>query len=237
VSKSSVHSTSSPRILTFDLETIGAMNSAYGQVVNFGAKWLGHPKVYVRDIRSYPGWRKAPWDSFSLLNELAQNYIAKADMIVTFFGKDFDWKMAQTPLLKNDVILPPVPHVDLYWVGKTHTKIGRGSLDAALTYYGAEEQKYHVNPEVWRRAMHHDGPSLDILRERVASDVRATEWLYLKERPLVRQHPRLLAGRANCANCGSGRLSSQGFRITRAGHRHQRFQCQDCGAWGFEKER
>lgn len=220
-----------PRILTFDLETVGALNSSMGHVQTFGAKWLGEKHIEALDIRSYP--EAKPWESWYLLKDLTERFINQADMVVTYFGKGFDMKMVQTPLLTKGVIVAPVPHVDLYFTGKAHTLVGRGSLDAQLTYHKIKEQKFHLDPEVWLKAMHGDPASLDLLLKRVKSDVRATEQLYLLYRPMVRTHPRLTLG--DCHNCGSNHTTMQGRKITAAGKIHHRYQCQDCGAWGYIK--
>lgn len=218
------------KILTFDLETVGQMDSSYGQVIAYAAKWLESDDVIVKDIRDFQQYKKEPWESTELLESLA-DLIDEADMVVTFYGKGFDWKMVQTPLTKVDRVLPPVPHVDLYYVNRYHHKIGRGSLDAALTYFELQEQKMHMSPVIWRMAMRGNTAAMDKIKARAASDVRATEELYLKLRPLIRMHPRLASG--TCKNCGGNHVSWQGKRMTAAGVTHRRFQCQECGAWGF----
>jgi hypothetical protein len=84
--------------------------------------------------------------------------------------------------------------------------------------------------------MHGDEKSMNLLKNRAASDVRVTEDCYLKLRPLIRQHPRLLSGRANCRVCGSNHLQRRGQRISADGLVHPQYQCQGCGAWGAVKE-
>jgi DNA polymerase elongation subunit (family B) len=223
-------------ILTFDLETVGQIgSSSYGQIVTWAAKWLDHDEVMVKDLRDFKKSYKAePWDSTQLLAALA-DVIDQSDMVVTFFGKGFDWPMVQTPLTKVNRFLKPVPHIDLYYVNKLHHKIGRGSLDAALTYFELEEQKFHLSPLVWRKAMRGNSEAMDLLKERCASDVRATEYLYLKLRPLIQGHPRLAAGDKVifCNKCGS-KTERRGTYVTSAGRIRQRVKCTslECGGWG-----
>jgi hypothetical protein len=220
------------KILTIDLETVGAMNSSYGHVITAAAKFLGDKQVWVRDTRDYKESRKHPWNSLPLLNDLA-DVIDGSDMLVGFYSKDFDYKMITTPLLRAGRFIKPLPHVDLYWIAKFHLKLGRGSLDALSQYLGVES-KFHLPPETWVKAMHGDKASMDLLKERASSDVRITEECYLKLRPLIRQHPRLLAGRANCRVCQGTHLQSRGHLITSNGIEHARYQCRDCGAWGYK---
>lgn len=222
-------SETSPRILTLDLETVGQMDSSYGEVITYGAKWLGEDKVIVKDLRDFKLYKTEPWNSAALLNDLA-DLIDSADMLVTFFGTGFDLPMIKAMMTKNGRFLRPVPHVDLYYVNKFHHKIGRGSLDAALTFFEMNEQKMHLAPLVWLKAMRGNKEAMDLIKSRCESDVRATEELYLKLRPLVRTHPRLTLG--VCRNCGSNNVTRQGTKITSAGVKHQQIKCQNCGAWG-----
>ena len=223
------------KILTFDLETVGQMDSSYGQVVTWGAKWLGDDTVTVKDLRDFKhSYKTQPWDSTELLCSLA-DVIDEADMVVTFYGKGFDWQMIQGPLTKIDRYLKPVPHIDLYFINKHHHKLGRGSLDAALTFFEIQEQKMHLSPLVWRKAMRGNSEAMDLLRERCASDVRATEQFYLKVRPLIQGHPRVIGGDkvALCAKCG-GKTEKRGTYVTAAGKLRQRVKCTslECGGWG-----
>lgn len=209
------------------------MDSSYGEVIAWAAKWLGNDTVMSRDLRYYKKEYKAePWNSVYLLSGLA-DIIDKADMVVTFYGKGFDWPMIQTPLTAIGRFVRPVPHTDLYYINKHHHKIGRGSLDAALTYYQLQEQKMHLPPLTWLKAMRGHPASMDLIIERARSDVRATEEFYLKIRPLIGGHPRLTFGL--CIKCGANGVTYQGYKITAAGIKHRQFQCQECGGWGTER--
>jgi DNA polymerase elongation subunit (family B) len=218
-----------PRILTLDLETVGQMDSSYGEVITYGAKWLGEPTVIIKDLRDFKLYKKEPWNSAALLSDLA-DLIDSADMIVTFFGTGFDLPMIKAMMTKIDRYLKPVQHVDLYYVNKYHHKLGRGSLDAALTFFEMNEQKLHLAPLVWLKAMHGNAEAMDLIKTRCESDVKATEELYLKLRPLIRTHPRLTL--QLCRVCGGNNVTWKGSKITSAGVRHKQYQCQQCGAWG-----
>ena len=63
-------------------------------------------------------------------------------------------------------------------------------------------------------------------------DVSLLEKVYIKMRPWINNHPNLNLindTKELCPNCG-GHLQKRGFAITRVA-KHQRFQCQSCGAW------
>lgn len=219
--------------LTFDVESIGAMNSAYGQVVTWAAKWSDSDDVIVKDIRDFKQYKTEPWESTQLLSALA-DLMDGADMLISYFGKGYDLKVIQGPLTKIDRFLPTVPHIDLYYTSKAYHKLGRGSLDAALTYFGLDEQKFHLPPSTWLQAMHGDNGAMDLLKERAASDVIATEQLYYKLRPLIRTHPKLSQG--ECNKCGSNYMTSQGQRITATGRVRRRLKCESCGGWQYALE-
>jgi hypothetical protein len=69
-------------------------------------------------------------------------------------------------------------------------------------------------------------------------DVRATEKLYLKQRPWIESHPNMgtynLRGDVQCPKCGGFKVTAQGIRVLQAGV-YQRYQCQGCGGWSRGK--
>lgn len=217
------------RILSWDIETTH-LKADFGTMLCVGYKWLHEKTVHVPSITDYPDWQKNMTDESRLLKDFKKVY-ESADMLVTYFGKGFDVKFLQAKFLEHGLgVAPNIPHVDLFYTVKANFALSRKSLQNVGYYLDLNTEKTPVEGKIWRRAATGHKPSIDYIVRHCKADVQMLEELYLRLRPLVRQHPRV-AARGECSACGSRLLQARGRALTSTKGERHRYQCQECGHW------
>ena len=207
--------------------------TAEGELLSFGYKWLGKKRVYLPSVLDYfkPCSEGRLHYNDRLLVIESHKVLSSADMMVTFNGKNFDWKMHNTKFLLYGLPpIQPIPHVDLYQVAKHNLLIRGKSLENLGRVLGLKNQKLKLPFSVWRAATKGDVKSLKLIIAHNKADVLMTEELYYKLRHLVRQHPRL-NGYEPCRRCGKDALERRGRAITIYRGQQWKFHCTSCGAW------
>jgi uncharacterized protein YprB with RNaseH-like and TPR domain len=217
------------RILFWDIES-SDLRSDWGFTICTGYKWMGEDEIHCPSVLDYPNWKDDLTDDSRLIKDV-HKVLASADLLVTFYGKGFDLKWMNSKFLRHGLpVLPNHPHVDLYYIARSNLNLSRKSLDNLATYLKLGAKKYHVGGEIWQRARVGHEPSIRKVIEHCKADVTLTEKLYMKLRPLVRQHPRV-DGWAPCRVCGSTKLQKRGYAMTSTKGKRVRVMCSQCGAW------
>jgi hypothetical protein len=90
-------------------------------------------------------------------------------------------------------------------------------------------------PEQWIRAMAGDRKAMKSIVDHNYKDVLVLEEVYLRLRPLAKNHPNLalMAGKMQdktCKFCGSNKLQSRGMYYAKR-QKYPRWMCRACGAW------
>jgi uncharacterized protein YprB with RNaseH-like and TPR domain len=215
--------------LIFDIETTH-LKADFGTVLCIGYKWLDEKKVSVPAITDFKGWKRDVTDDKALF-EAFYPVMVEADILVSYFGKGFDVKYIQAKLLEHGLsFLPNTPHVDLFYVAKQNMALSRKSLEKVGLFLGCTAEKTPVDGKVWKRAMSGHEASIGYVREHCRADVKLTEEVYMRLRPLVRQHPRV-AALGDCRVCGSTKLQARGRYVSVTSGEKQRVVCTACGAW------
>lgn len=219
-----------PKILFWDLECTH-LKADWGTILCAGYKFLHEKKVHVPSIMDYEGWEKDVTNDKKLVQDFYK-VLMEADLIVTYFGKGFDWKYITAKLLEHGLPpLPNIPHIDLFYTVKNNMALSRKSLDNVARFLDLENQKSPVTGKMWKQAQIGNKNAIKYVIKHCKFDVLVLEELYLKLRPLVRQHPRVGEVR-NCSACGSNRLHRRGRALsTVAKTERYRYQCQDCRHW------
>lgn len=225
---------SSPKILSFDLESIGvtALQPDLGCVAVLGYKWLHESKVHVitldeKSLRHF--------DDSKLL-KAASKLFEEADLLVGHFSSVFDRRFIQGRLLINN--LPPIPPTkmrDTCMIARSVANFSSNRLKHLAKIFKLKNQKLENNwPDAWFRVMQGDMKALRGMAKYCKGDVLAVEELYLKLRPFDNAHPRIVEDRAKCGVCGE-KVQYRGF--ARVGtNKYRRFQCVSCGKWDRERK-
>jgi hypothetical protein len=189
----------------------------------------------VISLADYPtrGTRREPDER--LVTRMHDVLTNEADILVTYYGKEYDRKFLNTRMLMAG--LPPLPplsseHVDLYFTSRGTLKLHSNRLQAVSEALGCPMSKTPVRADVWRYAQRGDPKAMAYVIDHCRLDVDILEWCYMKLRAYVRQHPPITANRGDCRVCGTNRWKSQGRR-TRMGRVDRRLRCGGCGAWTY----
>lgn len=230
-----------PRILVLDIETKLLDLRAFGIRDQFiphtairnipasaklvhcvGLKWLGKRKVTVLSEweHGYTGMIRGTRDALD-----------EADAVLGFNQEVFDMrKLAGQCALERIHPFKPPTNIDLY---KTVRKWGFPSskLDYIAQAFGIGRKVKHPGYEMWDRALDGCPKAQAMMARYCAGDVRLTEQVYERLLPYLDNHPRLGNRHGlTCPNCGSDRLTSQGWKVTRT-TRVQSLKCGECGSW------
>ncbi len=223
--------------MLYDIEA-GGLEADTSYCYTFGYKWLGEKKAHTLSLLDYPQKRRS--DDTGLMQAVVP-IISSADLMVGWYSKGFDIKYLNTRMLDAGLpLLPPIPHVDLYFAAKVHLKLRSNRLASVQDFLQLPEEKTKLNLRLWMVAR--DGTdeerksALKYIDHHCLKDVLVLELAYMKLRPFVKSHPHvgLMKGRlGGCHVCGEEKLQRRGFQVNRT-KVLQRIQCQNCGAWSVK---
>lgn len=198
-----------------------------GFMLCFQYAWNDGP-VRVKSI-SHKGKLK-PKDDKELVLALA-DLVAKADVVVAHNGVRFDLAILSARLAAHKLKPFPYPQVvDTLKECRKHFKFGANSLDAVCQELGIGRKGHSGGYENTLACMQGDKDAWAKLLKYGKQDVVLLRELYKRIRPFMRIHPK--GGDGVCKACGSFHVSKRGFSVTARGYK-QRYQCNDCGAWGL----
>jgi len=225
-----------PKIYIWDLEFFASQNARHhlkidpGYIIAFCCKELDKPKMTCFSMLSHPG--KHPTDDSVLVKKIGE-HLKEADIHVFHYGTNVDYPFINTKLLKYGLPLVPSNNmVDTCKVAQRKLGLKSNSLASVARFFNLKEEKMPVTEDEWHLAFAGHKPTLKKVEQRCASDVRLTEEIYKRLRPVMDKHPHvgLWGGYQNsCPVCGSFKLVKNGTRMTVA-KLTQRLMCSNCGA-------
>lgn len=168
----------SNKICFFDLECsglkgdynsvlCGTIKPFNGDPVTFSVKQLGNDQRVVKEIKQE---------------------LEKYSCWVSYYGKGFDVPMLNTRLLKWRA--SPVDsrhHIDMYYILKYHTLMGRRSQESYLSWLGTDEQKMKVSQNTWSEMGFKLDEHMPVMINRCESDVAGLQALYTNTRHLIHE--------------------------------------------------
>lgn len=228
-----------PKILVWDLEFLASKNWRNelkilpGYLICFCCKEVGKKEIITYSKLTHPG--KDPTDDKPLVKAIGK-VLQSADIHVFHYGTKVDFRFIQTKLFTYNMPILPEPPVmiDTCKLARNKLSLKSNSLASVAKYLNLPEQKMPITEEQWYKAFAGDKKTMKLVEERCASDVRLTEMVYNKLKPLMTDHPHI--GFANgeiesCAVCGSpGQLIKEGIKMGKSGL-SQRYRCRNCGSW------
>ena len=230
-----------PKIYIWDLEFFASQNAGHhlkidpGYIIAFCCKELDKPKMTCFSMLSHPG--KHPTDDSVLVKKIGE-HLKEADIHIFHYGTNVDYPFINTKLLKYGLPLVPSNNmVDTCKVAQRKLGLKSNSLASVARFFNLKEKKMPVTEDEWHLAFAGHKPTLKKVEQRCASDVRLTEEVYKRLRPVMDKHPHvgLWGGYQNsCPVCGSFKLVKNGIRMTVA-RLTQRLRCNNCGANQYVK--
>lgn len=220
------------RILVFDTET-SDLKANFGHMLLWAAKFIDDPEIYSARIDENSEYGKSPRsmiDDKRIVTEL-RDLVDSADAVVYHYGDRFDLRFLNTRCLEHD-ILPPgkVTSIDTWKIAKYNLAMTSNRLKTLAESFGGNNQKGELEKEQWKLAVHGDKYVLNAMMNYCMDDVKATEAVYLKLRPLIWNHPitHHKEGDTICPACGSENTGGNGTRRTKH-YINYRQRCLDCG--------
>ncbi len=218
------------KILIWDIEASN-LSADFGLVLAFGYKWFESGDASVITISDFSRFKKDKTDD-SVLVRKCYEILSSADMWVTYYGSRFDVPYMNSRLLYHNVgVLPPIPHLDLYFQAKK-LKLHNYRLGSVGEFLGLPIQKTPLSGPVWIRAIAGDRSSMEYIREHCHRDVLLLEEAYRRLRALTVRHPRVTLSLDPCRVCG-GPVVRRGYALVVRGEKRRKIQvqCKVCGAW------
>ena len=227
------------RILSLDIETRPNLAFVWGlwdqnvglnqlveevEVICFGAKWYGHPKVEFYSVHG-DGKEQMIAEAYRLLDE--------CDVAMGFNSRKFD-----IPHLNREFLVagytPPSPYrqVDLYLACRKQFNFPSNKLAHISKALGLEGKVSHEGFELWTKCMAGDAKAWATMERYNRQDVVLVEQLYERLKPWIPNHPSMAAmsGEDVCPTCGSSDTMRRGTAYTPQSA-FQQFQCQSCGRY------
>lgn len=218
-----------PRIVLFDIESTG-LKASFGLTLCTGYMALEDKVPQVPSLLDFERAQRDHRFDKDLLAHVGKE-LSNADAWITYNGIQFDVPFLQTRLLKHGLPpLPPIPHIDLYYLVKHKLKLHRSALATVTEFYNLEHRKTAVNFDTWFDAQMGQPKAMKQVIEHCKLDVLVLKEAYLKLRSLFIRHPKL-HGVGPCHVCGSLDLEKRGYAATKVGGLRQRIHCKQCGAW------
>lgn len=233
------------RIMIWDIETTD-LKANKGHLLTAAAKWLDDPHVFTWRIDQHEGYGKTPKSFMNdkwIVEELVE-MIRQSSMLVHQFGDRFDLPFLNTRALYWG--LDPAPQirtVDTWKVMRSTLALTSNRLKSGAAFLNdaAHQKKENLDISDWMLAEHGDKKILAEMLQYNVSDVIATEELYKRLRPLIKNHPNIAPPvegkepRLQCPACGSYRTVSEGSYYTKTMSVKRR-RCRECGT-PFEESR
>lgn len=214
-------------------------------IMSYTYKDIGCDKVYYQDCRnSYLGKTAAEKRGYKRFVAGLRNALDKADLVIAHNGDRFDipWINGQAAI---HGITPPSPFrsIDTLTAARRAFRFPSYKLEYLVKRFKCSKHKMKHKKfpghDLWMECLLGNTEAWDEMKEYNITDVHILEELYIKMRPWIKNHPNLgvITGKEEtvCPKCGSDHIHYRGFYYTNLSKFHK-FQCQDCGAWGRDRE-
>lgn len=239
-----------PRILLFDIETAPNLSYVWGHyeqnvlahvqeryVLSFAAKWLDDPKIIVKALPDYKGYKPQSSDDSALMKDL-WDLFDKADVVVGHNLDRFDIRRSNARFIKHELGPPQIyKTVDTRKQAKKHFDFNSNKLDDLGQFLGVGRKVKHTGFDLWLGCLAGDEKSWNLMRKYNKQDVALLQEVYLKLRPWMTGQANmnvLMNREQGCSKCGSTNLQHRGWRYTPTGKQRQYF-CVECKGWSYGK--
>ena len=230
-----------PRIAVCDIETLPIISYNWGiweqnigleQIIADGCmlgwagKFLNEPEMYFDILTS----KEAKVRDTSRISKSIWDFLSSADVVIGHNFVGFDAKYINTEFIKHD--LPPLKYtvVDTLLVAKQNFRFSSNKMKFINEQLGIKNKIDNSGFSLWKGCDEGDEKSLATMLEYNIGDIGATEELFYKVRPYVRNFNVALYNEINepqCPVCGSEKLESIGFYYTSAG-KWESVRCENC---------
>lgn len=201
-----------------------------GEILCFSAKWFGDDGTMFFDGRD---------DHVQMIAE-AWRILDEADVIIHYYGSEFDVKWLNQEFLQNGFPPPsPFKQIDLKKVVSRSFNFPSNKLQYVTTQLELAGKVEHEGFPLWVKCLEGEDEAWARMEEYNRQDVELLMELYEIVLPWITGHPhRHLYGpeQSGCPTCGHETLDEAGFAYTRVS-RFRQYRCSSCGAFFRDKRR
>lgn len=198
------------------------------EMMCFVAKWYGDDEtMFFHGRTDRQQMIAAAW---KLLDE--------ADVVVHFYGSEFDVKHLNREFLLNGFPPPsPFKQIDLKKVVSKRFNFTSNKLQWVSTQLGLEG-KESTDFDLWKDCMNDDDDAWAKMESYNRQDVLLLEDVYEILLPWIPAHPsrHFYDGGEGCPSCGAGKLEENGYFTTRVS-KFQQYRCSGCGSYFRDSRR
>jgi hypothetical protein len=230
-----------PRVAVCDIETLPIISYNWGiwdqnigldQIISDGCmlgwagKFLNEPEIYSDILTN----REAKNRDTLRITKSIWEFLSKADVVIGHNYSQYDVKYINTEFLRHE--LPPLKYtiVDTLVVAKQNFRFSSNKMKFLNDQLGIRNKIDNNGFNLWKLCDQGNEEALKEMLEYNIGDIGATEELFYKVRPYVRNFNVALYNTLEteqCPVCGSTNLKEEGFYYTNAG-KWESIRCQDC---------
>ena len=238
-----------PRVAIVDIEMLPMLLLGWGlfeqnlgidQIVSdacllgWAGKFLNEPDIFSDILTSKEAIKRDP----KRIVSSCWNFLSKTNVLIGHNFLGFDNKLINTAFLLYD--LPPLKFtiIDTLLVAKQNFRFSSNKLKFINQKLEIRNKYENEGFPLWKSCHQGDAVALQTMLEYNIGDIFATEELFYKIRPYVRNFNVALYNSIDkniCPVCGSSNLNTEGFYYTSAG-KWQSVRCNDCKCISRKKE-
>ena len=195
-----------------------------GDVICFAAKWFGDDEIMFFDAR----------EDLLTMVEAAYKLLDEADVVIHFYGSEFDIPWLNREFLENGWLPPsPFKQIDLKKQISKNFKFTSNKLQAITKQLSLEGKLEHEGFRLWVGCIEDDDEAWAKMEAYNRQDVNLLEELYEIVLPWIANHPHRWLYDENssgCPYCGHGDLVEAGYAYTNVSQ-YPQFRCTSCGTF------
>lgn len=153
------HNNAAPlKQVVFDLETWG-LDAGWGVVMQGDFLEYGHTAVPRRtsvSLRDFKPWKEGRRSDDSAMVKACIDILNRNHLAYAHNGQNFDIRWLRTVAMKHQIPFPQIKLIDPAQVAWQKYRLGRNSLEAIADFLELPYEKYHIAPNVWRKALMDD---------------------------------------------------------------------------------
>ena len=231
-----------PKVAVLDVETLPMVIYAWGlwdqnntieQVIQDGCmlswagKLLNEPTTFSDIMTPEEAILR---DTHRIIKSL-RDFLSGVDVVIGHNYSQFDVKVINTEILKNGLLPLKYTIVDTLMISRQNFKFASNKMKFINEQLGLRNKIDNDGFPLWKACSEGDAEALNTMLEYNRGDIGATEDLFYKLRPYVRNFNVALYNELveqQCPVCGSTDLSKEGFYFTPAG-KWDSLRCGNCG--------
>jgi hypothetical protein len=232
----------SPKIIVCDIETLPGVgyfwsiwdqNIGLEQIISdvcllgWAGKFLNEPEMYSDILLPKEAIKKDD----KRLTKSCWDFLSQADVVIGHNFSSFDAKSINTAFLQYD--LPPLKFItiDTLMIAKQNFRFSSNKLKFINKKLGIRDKMDNDGFLLWKSCHEGDPVALQTMKEYNEGDIIATEELFYKLRPYIRNFNISLYNdiiEYQCPVCGSTNLNIEGYYYTGNAGKYESVRCLDC---------